>query len=230
MIVREANSHDWPAISDISRRSGYNDYINRWGESYLDSGTVIIAEEDTPVGFSKVERLPDNSSWLSGLRVDPDHWRNGIGRLLTVKGIELARSSGSYAARMIVEDDNVRSRSLSEKLGFHNAAEYRFFSGGIDLHGYSLEDANVNDLLSIGWRFMDAGRSDEIPGKFYRKGGNLVFVNDQKTSFQVLSAGEDLIREGEGMTVCRENVYNSAFASLQIMEDFPAGILYEMFL
>lgn len=230
MNLREGNKRDWPAISDISKRSGYNDYINRWGESYLDAGTVIIAEEDVPVGFSKVERLPDDSAWLSGLRVDPDHWRKGIGKMLTLRGIEIARSWGSNSARMLVEDSNVKSRALSEKMGFHNAAEYMFFTGGIDLYGFTLVDESVHDYLSMGWRMMYAGRADDIPGKFFRKGETLVFVNDQKSSFHVLSADEKLLHEGGGVTLCSESAYNGFFSELTVMDDFPRGILYEMLL
>lgn len=228
MIIREATREDWPAISDISERSGYNDYINRLGPSYMETGKILIAEEEQPLGFSKIEILPDNSSWLSGLRVDPNHWRKGVGKALTQKGMDISRSNGTYAARVIVEDTNSKSRSLTEKLGFHEAESYRFFRGGLNLDGYEEADLDVPGYLSLGWRFIRPERSENIPGTFLKKGENKVFVNEQRTSFHVISASEPLEPSGEGFTLCLERIGGDAFSNLVVMDDFPVGILYEI--
>ena len=64
--IEPATSADWPKISEISGRSGYEDYINRIGPAYLESGQVILWKDEMDIrGFLKLEYLPDNSAWLS---------------------------------------------------------------------------------------------------------------------------------------------------------------------
>jgi len=230
MIFREATREDWPAISDISRRSGYEDYINRLGPSYLDEGTVLIAEDGVPVGFSKVEMMADGATWLSGLRVDPDHWRRGIGSQLTRNGVDISRRMGAYAARMLVEASNYRSRALSEKMLFREAESCRFYEQGVDLDGYSEARFKDSTYVAAGWKFMRADRAPDIPGRFFSNGPNLVFAADDGRSFHVLSSGEPVKPADEGMTICSSGIREDLFARLRRMEDFPAAIVYEMIL
>ncbi len=228
MIFREATAEDWPAISDISRRSGYEDYINRWGPAYLEEGIVLIAEEDVPMGFSKVEIMADGASWLSGLRVDPNHWRKGVGTRLTEKGVEKSIELGAYAARMLVEEGNYRSRGLSEKMGFRNVGKYRFYEHGIDLEGFSPLDYSNNGYIAVRWKFIRSEMAEDLQGKFLSDGRSIVFANDEGNAFYVLKAGSPFKPVDDAMTVCHSDMPESNFSGLNIMEDFPSAIVYEM--
>ena len=81
-MIRLATHDDWNSISDISARSGYVDYINRIGPSFIDSGDVILFENPNIQAFAKLEYLKDNTAWFSGLRVDPEYWRKGNKQLM----------------------------------------------------------------------------------------------------------------------------------------------------
>lgn len=228
MIFREATSDDWTAISEISRRSGYEDYINRLGPAYLDEGVVLIAEEESPVGFSKVEMMPDGATWLSGLRVDPDHWRKGIGTHLTRVGIEKSKSMRAYAARMLVEEENYRSRALSEKMNFRDSGKYRFYENGMDLSGYEEVEFKEAVYFAAGWKFIRRERTSDIPGKFFSNGKNIVFSSEERNAFHVIAANDPLRPVDDGMTVGSIDMDEKYFSSFRTMGDFPTGIVYEM--
>lgn len=228
MIFREANADDWPAISDISRKSGYEDYINRWGPAFLEEGTVIIAVEDKPVGFTKVEMMADGATWLSGLRVDPDQWRKGIGTKLTNEGVKKSVELGAYASRLLIEESNYRSRGLTEKMNFRNAGKYRFYEQGINLDGFSEVDFDEPGYITARWKFMRNERVENPGGNFFSDGKSLVFANNERDAFIVLKAGGDLKPAEDGMTVCESGFKDTPFSGLKIMEHFPTAILYEM--
>lgn len=229
MIIREASKDDWEAVSRISRRSGYEDYINNhWGPSYLEDGKVILAVEDEPVGFGRVDMLPDKSAWLSGLRVDPDHWRKGIGTMITRNQIEEARKMGAYSARMLVEEGNSRSRKLCEGLGFPKAGIYLYFSQMIDLHDYTETSPADVPYVSVRWRFVRPGRADVLDGKFFTNGKNTVFMNNDENACFVAQASEKIEPGGEGMTVWPKEIFQQPLCYLQAMESFPSAVLYEV--
>lgn len=229
MIIRVASKDDWRAISRISRRSGYEDYINNhWGASYLDDGMVLLAVDEEPAGFGRIDMLPDKAAWLSGLRVDPDHWRKGIGSLITRSQIEEARKMGAHSARMLVEEGNSRSRKLCEKLGFPEVGIYRYFSQKVDLHDYKETALSNVPYVSVRWRFVRPDQADELGGKFYTNGRNTVFMNKEENACFVVQASEKILPGGEGMTVWPEATFQKSLCSLQVMEDFPTAILYEV--
>ena len=100
--ITVAGADNWNEISNISMKSGYEDYINKVGSTYLDDGIVLLSYiDETASGFLKLEEMPDNSAWLSGIRVLPEFRRMHIGSNLTEKAIELARSQGLIIARML---------------------------------------------------------------------------------------------------------------------------------
>ncbi len=228
MRIRDATPGDWDSVSRISRRSGYEDYINNhWGPSYLEDGRVLIAEDGEALGFGRVDILPDGAAWLSGLRVDPDHWREGVGSRITSRLVEVSGEMGAYAARMIVENSNHRSRKLSEKLGFYNAMEFRFFGAGLDLSRYRETEYHEASYVSLRWRFVRAERIPSLPGKFYSNGKNTVFLNEEGNTYFVLVATEPLKQGGEGMTIWSKENFREDLCKLPELEHFPLAVLYE---
>ncbi|EQD48193.1 GCN5-related N-acetyltransferase domain protein [mine drainage metagenome] len=130
MIIQTAVKDNWGRISEISKASGYIDYISQVGPSYLNGGNVIVAiENNTIAGFLKIEELCDNSYWLSGLRVHPDFRRKGIARTLTKKAIRTAKLNDFKAVRLLVSQQNVASLKLSENEGFKIIREMINFKG-----------------------------------------------------------------------------------------------------
>jgi N-acetylglutamate synthase-like GNAT family acetyltransferase len=68
----------------------------------ISSGRVFVAECDGRiVGFAAVLPRADGNTELDGLFVEPDAWRNGIGRRLVAYCAEFATSQGSKALHVI---------------------------------------------------------------------------------------------------------------------------------
>lgn len=206
-MIRRATSDDWPSISNISRRSGYEDYINRVGNAYLDHGEVLVYDEGRIKGFAKVEYLPDGSVWFSGLRVDPEYWRSGIGLKITEASLEMAKKRDCPYARLLVYDDNMRSLNLVEKIGFNQVEKYTFLHGLPDLSTFLQEDSAIeNGMINIGWKFVDASKVPSIKGTRYsRDKWEILETND--TTFEILRTGNSRIYlDGEGFTCAKNSI------------------------
>ena len=206
-MIRKATLGDWPSISDISSRSGYEDYINRLGSSYLDEGEVLVYEDGSIMGFAKIEFLEDNSVWFSGLRVDPDHWRSGIGRKLTEASLKLATERKATIARLLVYDDNEKSLSLVEKMGFQKIEKYAFLNGMPDTG--SMESTSTHPgkgLINIGWKFIDASKCARSTAILYYR-EKLKILGAGGRTFEILSSGDSKIAlSGDGYTCAKEAV------------------------
>ncbi len=192
-MIRTASRDDWKSISEISKRSGYVDYINKIGPSFMDTGEVLLYEEDDVQAFAKLEYLQDNSAWFSGLRVDPEYWRKGVGTILTKATIERARQQGSQQFRALVFEDNFRSLKLFRNLGCQEIKTYDFFLGLPDLGTFQTHPTNITGYVDIDWAFTRF--TDEKPlvvDLYYDENWTLVKTTD--STVQVLQRGEGQLK------------------------------------
>ncbi len=208
-MIRLATKKDWPSISDISRRSGYIDYINRIGESYLDDGEVYVFEDDVIQGFAKLNYLPDSAAWSGGLRVDPNHWRKGVGSLITKSLLEIARKRGCKVFRVLIYTDNFRSIGLTEKLGGKIVGEYNFFQGMPDLSLFEGRREGVTGYINESWEFTKYGEGNPAEFEVYEFNGWRIITPEPGTA-QILKRGEGELdmKSEEGFT-CIQGKDNS---------------------
>ncbi|MCL4307481.1 MAG: GNAT family N-acetyltransferase [Candidatus Thermoplasmatota archaeon] len=205
--IELATSADWPKISEISGRSGYEDYINRIGPSYLESGQVLVWKDEMDIrGFLKLEYLPDNSAWLSGLRVDPDFRRMSIGSELTIAAIESARSTGKKYVRMLIHDGNMKSSGLASKLGFSAVSRFAFFGGipaGESITSELISPGVWAQYLNLGWVFIRYSYVDSVPARYIRYGRDGIAITVSGHDYQIIVPDEHITLSGEGFT-CME--------------------------
>lgn len=226
-MIREALLDDWPAISDVSRRSGYEDYINRVGKDFLRNGTILVLDENGILGFLKMEYLPDGSAWLGGLRVDPDYWRRGVGSRLTASALELAASRGCPSARLLIYDDNFRSLGLAEKQGFQKIGKFDFYEFVPDLSGFSHNLTDAEGVVNLGWKFARATGASRIPVEEYSNGGWKILSTESRT-FQIRSIGDKPITMVEGGFTCiSSEIGNSPYLEEYRNDDFTSGYVLE---
>ena len=204
-MIRLAKDQDWVQISEVSKRSGYEDYINREGKAYLKWGEVLVYEDGSIGGFSKIEYLDDGSAWLSGLRVHPAFWRKGIGAKLTEASIERALEHSCTSVRMLINDENEASLNLSLKLGFRILESFYFLDGIPLLDRFETSEITYNGLLNNGWKFTK--NKDPVPS-FVKGNGErwAIYRGDSETAQILQKSSEPIGFTGSGYTCISSNV------------------------
>ena len=227
-MIRKASVDDWPSISDISRRSGYEDYINRIGIAYLDEGEVWLYEDTRIKGFSKIEFLSDNSVWFSGLRVDPDYWRSGIGQQLSEASLKAGTERGCTSARLLVYEDNAKSLGLVEKMGFRIVSKYNFIYGIPNLEDFNFDGVLIDHgLINVGWKFVQASKAYPVKAQLYYSTKWSVMGTGDNT-FEILSAREPLsLSKGLGFTCAKSSLDLSKTVSDCSGLDISSGFVLE---
>ena len=229
MGIRHASMEDWPAVSEISTASGYNDYINTIGPSYMNDGSVVVYEEERVLGFGKINYLEDGSAWLSGLRVHPDAWRKGVGISISRYLMQLAIEHGLTRARMLIEDRNTRSINLSLKMGFSPIKSYSFFEGTPATSGFKTVNFKGQIMVNEGWSFVKISDTYRGKGEFRESSEKtLVYVwNGNEKVVQVVSGGGDLKAERDGITCALEADAGYLSKNFVPLDGFESATVYE---
>lgn len=227
-MIRVASKEDWPSISDISRRSGYVDYINRIGSTYLDDGEVFVYEESEIIAFAKLHYPPDNSAWFSGLRVDPNHWKKGIGGKLTEALIENANRRGKDTLRALVFEDNFKSLKIFDNLKWKKVGTYHFIRGMPDLNDFHKRESTLTGYVNFSWEF--SGYTEDKPLKqtvYFRNGWEI--ITPTGNTAQILKTGVgplDMAKE-EGFTCFRSDTQIKPDILFEKETEESVGILLE---
>ena len=95
----------------------------------IKAGGVFVAEVDGAIkGFAAILTRPDGDSELDGLFVEPELWRQGIGRILVEYSCLAGRASGASAIHVV---GNTHAEAFYAACGFTTVgtAQTRFGSG-----------------------------------------------------------------------------------------------------
>ncbi|HWJ97739.1 MAG TPA: GNAT family N-acetyltransferase [Acidimicrobiales bacterium] len=104
-------------LFDAAPNPGWTaDVLSRPGHHLL-----FAFEDEVPVGFATCIEMahPDKGTevMIYELGVDEPHRRNGIGRLLVERSLDLARARGCYGAWTVTEDDNAAALATYRSAG-----------------------------------------------------------------------------------------------------------------
>src|SRR5690348_7497279 len=140
--VRAATVEDVPALAALHLAAwqiGYrgvlpdsrvdalslDEFLPNWERNIVREGpTYLIAEEAGEiVGFVSFgptqdeDNNPTTVGQIYALYIDPDHWRNGYGRLLMNEAIQRLTKSGFTALTLWTWEKNHQGRSFYERIG-----------------------------------------------------------------------------------------------------------------
>src|SRR5262245_43446762 len=110
LIVRPARADDQEAVlafcAGIWEGHDYIPYV--WDDWLHDTrGTFLVAEAGgRPIGIVHVHLVAAEEAWLEGIRGDPTHRRQGIGRALVSRALVAADVTGARAARLMTSAAN----------------------------------------------------------------------------------------------------------------------------
>ena len=135
--MRLARASERSLLEDLQRRASlvweeYREALLAHPEaialpgSQIADGCVAVAEKRGEIlGFAVVLPRADGDAELDGLFVEPDYWKNGIGRVLIVQAERMARSKDAAALHVIA---NPQAVGFYRKCGFIECghAETRF--------------------------------------------------------------------------------------------------------
>lgn len=130
LSFRPGRTEDWPQVAPIVERTWdeEGDYIREalWQQWAADTvGCLLVATRvDQIVGLCKVSQHGPAEWWFEGLRVHPQHRRQGIARALTEQALKWFRTHGSGIARMAIYSDNEPSQRLARAFGFRHTLSY----------------------------------------------------------------------------------------------------------
>lgn len=230
-MIRTAEPYDWPFISKISEIAGYDDYINAIGPSYMDNGQVLVYEMDGNIaGFLKMETLPDNSSWLSGLRVHPDFRRRSVATKLTEEAISKSRESGRRKVRLLVQHNNLKSLSLVAKLGFKTVSDFIFFQG-IPEPVHETENVVTGEfpkMINMGWVFSEPVPEVLKKCQFFQTPGNGIVLRCGRDAWQVIRPSLSMAFAGHEFSSMEIHGQIPEYLEQHISPDFDRGSIYEL--
>ena len=127
ITIRSAESTDQKALEAVQWRASLNNPGDReallanpdaieLSLQQIESGGVFVAEELGSIkGFAAILRRNDGDSELDALFVEPETWRQGIGRALVEHCCLAARASGARAIHVV---GNPHAEGFYEACGF----------------------------------------------------------------------------------------------------------------
>jgi mycothiol synthase len=100
-------------------RMAQSDLDARMAEPWFDPSGFLIAEQDgVMIGFHWTKVHPEGLGEVYVVGVDPDRHGGGLGRALTLAGLQHLHERGVGIALLYVESDNVPALAVYHRLGF----------------------------------------------------------------------------------------------------------------
>src|SRR5258708_38740556 len=134
--VRPARPEDHDAVLAFCARTWSDgDYIAEVWDDWLGNqrGVLLVATlAERPVGLVHVRMLSADEAWLEGIRVDPAVRRQGVGRVLTSRGLVAARERGAAVARLFTMWDNVAAQAMFGAFGVTRIAQVTYYEAAAE--------------------------------------------------------------------------------------------------
>jgi ribosomal protein S18 acetylase RimI-like enzyme len=172
--VRAARAEDKDAVlAFCERASAEGDYISaRWDAWLADADGALLVAEDTgrPVAVAHLRMVAEQEGWLEGLRVDPDHQQQGIGRLVVSAVLNAAQERGTWVVRLFTSSENTTAQRLFGQLGFEQVALF------VTYEAEAVEGATA--AATAAGAILRAARADERDALWgFLRASNLVPLN-----------------------------------------------------
>lgn len=133
------------AFADHPEQGGWTieTLSSRLDESWFDSSGMLLHYLEEPTrqlaGFcwTKLDKLSNPKlGEIYIIAVDPDHHNKGLGRSLTVAGLNYLATAGATTGMLFVDKENTAAISMYSKIGFSVHHEGQAFVGEISAIGH----------------------------------------------------------------------------------------------
>ena len=217
-VIRPARAEDVASIGRWTQDTFiWGDYVPEMMGGWLEEPDslviVCVYDDDIPVALSRAQLLSPTEAWLSATRVHPDHRRSGMGMAMNDHAVEWARSHGALVARLVIEESNEAARGQVMRSSYRLAGRWAYATApestgrrlpqderlrpGVTVDAdaawtfWSQSDLAhaARDLISLGWRWRKASRSDLERAvnthTFYQSPGGWVIVEADEDGISV---------------------------------------------
>ncbi len=134
-IVRPGRREDRDEIAAWTQDTfSWGDYVGRAFDDWLadPNGLVVVAEIGSrAVGMARVAMLSSDEAWFQGVRVHPDHQRQGIGLAMGHRARHWAADHGARVVRLAVENWNRAAGAHVQRLGFRPVSRWIMAERGV---------------------------------------------------------------------------------------------------
>src|SRR5258708_19169653 len=134
--VRPARPEDRDAVLAFCARTWSDgDYIAEVWDDWLGNqrGVLLVATlAERPVGLVHVRTVSTDEAWVEGIGVDPAVRRQGVGRVLTSRGLVAGRERGAGVARLFTTWDNVAAQAMFGAFGFTRIAQVTYYEAAAE--------------------------------------------------------------------------------------------------
>lgn len=233
--IRAAKLDDWDRISQISGEVSseglVGDYISNIGQKYLGIGTTFIIEhEKMVVGYHNVQEVPDNSIYLSGMRISKHYRKRGLALWLIDETVHAYIKQGKSRARAYIEPVNTASRLLFEKAGFRKKMKVHLYFGSMETENFTQENEWPDTVVDIG--HVPSKYFPEIPARILKIGECTIVRSDPGPwdglpSFTVLNHKGCKFVKGSSFIVSMVEIDLEKHPELESVEGFKSAYLYE---
>lgn len=138
LVIRLARIEEREAIEEVMRRASLANPSDRDAllahpevielpVAQIEAGQVFVAERDSIIlGFAALLGRDDGNIELDGLFVEPEHWREGIGRALVEHSAAVARDGGAAILHVI---GNLEAEGFYHRCGFETLGPFETLFG-----------------------------------------------------------------------------------------------------
>uniref|UniRef100_UPI000181D27F Putative acetyltransferase Ta0821 n=1 Tax=Thermoplasma acidophilum (strain ATCC 25905 / DSM 1728 / JCM 9062 / NBRC 15155 / AMRC-C165) TaxID=273075 RepID=UPI000181D27F len=181
--------------SKLADTGTMDDYVDKVIERWVNDGSVyVLRVSGRPVATIHMEKLPDGSVMLGGLRVHPEYRGSRLGMSIMQETIQFLRGK-TERLRSAVYSWNEPSLRLVHRLGFHQVEEYPIytFQGGSTavpaLKPVNERYAGRWRCFFIDWKYMCSDDPDIIHEEY---SNNLIVDGSTFVYFDIYEGGIDL--------------------------------------
>ncbi|GAB4545824.1 MAG: hypothetical protein OHK0023_04710 [Anaerolineae bacterium] len=150
LTIRPARESDREAILEIAARTWEgNDYLPNLLDHWLvdPNGWLLVAadERDQALGLGRLTRLAPSEWWLEGMRVHPDHYGRGIGKLVhthlvqLVDRLHLEYGESGGQVRLCTDVENTPVHRMCAALGFREVTPFWRYSAEVKPNVYGAD-------------------------------------------------------------------------------------------
>ncbi len=116
-VIRPMAAADLPSILRIENRVFSPPWPQEAFREFNHSRSWVLCAEETLLGYIMYHVVPDEAI-IVNFAIDPDFWRQGLGRLLLGQTLDWVKESGITKVYLDVRGSNLAARTLYQNFGF----------------------------------------------------------------------------------------------------------------